>query len=96
MDQVTSCAGESGALLRLLCQPHELQPPLKLPGGIRVIGINSRVKHSVGGGMYGVTRCAAFMGHRMILEKMREMGMAAGKAHGARSDERISGEPGHQ
>ncbi|MGH7177954.1 MAG: galactokinase [Tepidisphaeraceae bacterium] len=79
MDQVTSCAGEAGTLLRMICQPHELQPPLKLPDGIRVIGINSNVKHSVGGGMYGVTRCAAFMGHRMILEKMREMGVAAGK-----------------
>ncbi len=79
MDHVTSCCGEAGSLLRLLCQPHELQPPLRLPDGIRVIGINSKVKHSVGGGMYGITRCAAFMGHRMILEKMREMGVAAGK-----------------
>jgi L-arabinokinase len=80
MDQVTSCAGEAGSLLRMLCQPHELQTPLKVPPGIRVIGINSNVKHSVGGGMYGVTRCAAFMGHRMILEKMRAMGAAAGRA----------------
>lgn len=79
MDQVTSCCGEPGALLRLLCQPHELQLPLKLPEGIRVIGINSNVKHSVGGGMYGITRCAAFMGHQIILAKMREMGAAAGK-----------------
>ena len=80
MDQVTSCAGEAGSLLRLLCQPHELLPPLKLPPDVRVIGINSNVKHSVGGGTYGVTRCAAFMGHKMILEKMRAMGAAAGKA----------------
>jgi L-arabinokinase len=79
MDQVTSCFGEAGALLRLLCQPHELQTPLKLPDKVRVIGINSNVKHSVGGGQYGITRCAAFMGHAMILAKMREMGAAAGK-----------------
>ena len=79
MDQVASCTGEAGSLLRMVCQPHELQPPLKLPPGIRVIGINSNVKHSIGGGMYGLTRCAAFMGHRMILEKMRAMGAAAGK-----------------
>ncbi|CAN5345750.1 galactokinase [soil metagenome] len=77
MDQVTSCAGEQGALLRLFCQPHELQKPLRLPDNIRAIGINSNVKHSVGGGQYGITRCAAFMAHRMILEKMREMGSAA-------------------
>ena len=79
MDQVTSCAGEAGALLRLLCQPHELQPPLKLPPDVRVIGINSNVKHSVGGGEYGRTRCAAFMGHKIILEKMRAMGTAGGR-----------------
>jgi L-arabinokinase len=79
MDQVTACAGHSGALLRLLCQPHELQPPLHMPAGIRAIGINSRVKHSVGGGMYPKTRCAAFMGHKMILEMIRQMGVKAGK-----------------
>lgn len=80
MDQVSSCAGQQGSLLRMICQPHELQSPLNLPPGIRVVGINSNVKHNVGGGMYGRTRCAAFMGHRMILEKMREMGLAAGTA----------------
>jgi galactokinase len=80
MDQVSSCAGEAGSLLRMICQPHELQPPLHLPAGIRVVGVNSNVKHSVGGGMYGKTRCAAFMAHRIILEKMREMGLAAGAA----------------
>ncbi len=78
MDQATSCAGEQDSLMRLLCQPHELQRPLKLPGGVRVIGINSNVKHSVGGGQYGITRCAAFMGHAMILAKMKQMGDAAG------------------
>jgi L-arabinokinase len=74
MDQVSSCYGNSGSLLRMVCQPHELQPPLTLPPGIRAIGINSNVKHSVGGGMYGRTRCAAFMAHRMIFEQMRTIG----------------------
>jgi L-arabinokinase len=78
MDQVTSCAGQEGALLKLLCQPHELQGFLTLPPGICAIGINSNVKHSVGGGQYGRTRCAAFMGHRMILAKMDDMGRAKG------------------
>jgi L-arabinokinase len=79
MDLVTGCAGHKDSFLRLICQPHELQSPLKIPEGVRVIGINSNVKHSVGGGQYGITRCAAFMGHKMILSKMREMGVAAGK-----------------
>lgn len=80
MDQVSSCCGQAGSLLRMICQPHELQPSLHLPPGIRVVGVNSNVKHSVGGGMYGITRCAAFMAHRIILEKMRDMGLAAGAA----------------
>ncbi|CAN5415955.1 hypothetical protein BH10PLA1_BH10PLA1_12910 [soil metagenome] len=79
MDQASSCAGEAGSLMRMICQPHELQQPLFLPKGIRAIGINSNVKHSVGGGMYGRTRCAAFMAHKMIYEIMRQMGAKAGK-----------------
>jgi L-arabinokinase len=79
MDQVTSCYGRAGELLKLLCQPHEVQGFAKLPAGVRAIGINSNVKHSVGGGMYGRTRCAAFMAHKIILEKMREIGEHAGR-----------------
>jgi galactokinase len=79
MDQVTSCLGEAGVLLRMLCQPHEIQPPLKLPEGVRVIGINSNVKHDVGGPAYARTRCAASMGQRIILESIRELGAAAGR-----------------
>ena len=74
MDQVTSCYGETGSLLRMVCQPHKLLPPATLPPGVRVIGINSNVKHSVGGGMYGRTRCAAFMAHSMIFNQMRLIG----------------------
>ena len=80
MDQMTSCLGEAGTLLRMVCQPDGLLPPLRLPDGVRVLGINSGVRHSVGGGAYGRTRCAAFMGHRIVLEKMRDIGAAAGRA----------------
>ena len=79
MDQITSAAGRAGSLLRMVCQPHEMKEPLKLPDGIRVVGFNSNVKHSVGGGEYGRTRCAAFMGHKMILEQMRKFGIEAGR-----------------
>jgi L-arabinokinase len=78
MDQVTSCVGEAGLLLRMICQPHELQPGLKLPEGVRVIGINSNVKHDVGGPAYTRTRCAAFMGQKIILDTMRQIGEASG------------------
>jgi galactokinase len=78
MDQVTTCLGKSSQLLVMLCQPHELKPFLLIPPGMRFIGINSNVKHSVSGGSYVRTRCAAFMGQKMILAKMAELGQAAG------------------
>ena len=82
MDQVTSLAGTdgtTGTLLRLLCQPHELRQSLVLPEGIRAIGINSAVRPSVGEGGSIATRCAAFMGHAIILAKMRQIGEAHGQ-----------------
>lgn len=79
MDQVASMLGEAGKLLLMTCQPHNLEEPLQLPEGIRVIGINSGVRHSVGGGQYGKTRCAAFMAHAIILDRMRIMGEAHGR-----------------
>ncbi len=79
MDQVSSCYGEAGTLLRMVCQPHAIQPALALPAGVKVVGINSRVKHSIGGGQYGQTRCAAFMGHAIILDRIKQMGRAAGR-----------------
>ncbi len=85
MDQVTSCCGTAGTLLRMVCQPHTLLPPMELRAGVRVIGINSNVKHSVAGGAYGRTRCAAFMAHRMILGEMQRLGEIAGRS--------LSGDP---
>ena len=80
MDQVTCLLGRPGELLRLLCQPHELQAPLPLPAGVKVVGIFTGTRHSVAGAAYGRTRAAAFMGHRMILEEMRRLGAEAGKS----------------
>ena len=79
MDQVSSCYGRAGSLLPMVCQPHDVLPPLSLPAGVKVVGINSNVTHSVGGGQYGRTRCAAFMGHAIILDRMRQMGRSAGR-----------------
>jgi galactokinase len=80
MDQVSSCFGQQDSLLRMVCQPHEIQTPVHLPAGMRVLGINSNVKHSVGDGAYGRTRCAAFMAHKIILAKMGE----AAEQHGVK------------
>ena len=79
MDQMASSMGEAGRLMHMRCQPAELLGPLTLPAGTRVLGLNSNVTHSVGGGDYGRTRCAAFMGHTLILHQMWKMAAAAGK-----------------
>jgi L-arabinokinase len=76
---ITSCRGPSGSLLRIVCQPHEIQQPLNLPAGTRVLGINSNVKRNPNAAKYQKTRCATFMGHKMILGKMQEMGLAMGR-----------------
>lgn len=79
MDQAASACGVAGSLMRLVCQPHALQPPLAVPAGMRFVGINTGVRHSVGGTQYRRTRCAAFMAHKAILHTMRQMGAAAGR-----------------
>lgn len=71
MDQVTSLLGEAGCLLKLLCQPHEVQGQIRLPAGVRVVGIDSGVKHEVGGSKYADARTSAFMGHKIIVTLMR-------------------------
>jgi len=66
MDQVTSELGQAGRLLALCCQPCEVEGLHRVPAGYQFVGINSAVKHSVGGTAYGRVRCAAFMGHRLL------------------------------
>ncbi len=68
MDQMTAACGENGELLVLLCQPDELKGTVKLPAELEVWGIDSGIRHSVGGGGYGRVRTAAFMGYRIIAE----------------------------
>jgi L-arabinokinase len=68
MDQMTSACGEENQLLALLCQPAELLGTISLPGDLSVWGLDSGVRHSVGGGDYGSVRVGAFMGYRIIAE----------------------------
>lgn len=68
MDQMTAALGESGQLLALLCQPAEVRGGLGLPSGLALWGIDSGVRHAVGGVDYGAVRAAAFMGHRILEE----------------------------
>ena len=66
MDQVTSALGRAHALLVMRCQPHDLLGNVSVPPGWRFVGIDSRVKHSVGGSRYTQARVGAFMGLKVI------------------------------
>jgi L-arabinokinase len=66
MDQVTTALGREGALTVLRCQPHELLGAQSIPPGWRFLGLDSRVKHSVGGSRYTKARVGAFMGLKII------------------------------
>lgn len=66
MDQVTVALGEANALTVLRCQPHDLLGTQQIPGGWRFVGIDSGVKHSVGGLAYTRARVGAFMGLKVI------------------------------
>lgn len=81
MDQMTSACGEADQLLALLCQPGELKGTVALPAELEVWGIDSGIRHSVGGADYGTVRTAAFMGYRMIAE-MAGLRVSEGEGHG--------------
>jgi L-arabinokinase len=68
MDQMTSACGEQDSLLALLCQPAELQDPVKLPPQLAVWGIDSGVRHAVSGSDYTSVRVGAFMGYRIVAD----------------------------
>jgi galactokinase len=70
MDQMTAALGVSGQLLALLCQPAEVQGCPQLPHGLALWGIDSGIRHAVGGAEYAMVRTAAFMGHRILEELM--------------------------
>ena len=68
MDQMTSACGEAGRLLAIECQPAELRGFAAVPRELELWGIDSGIRHEVGGAGYGDVRVAAFMGYRIIAE----------------------------
>lgn len=68
MDQLASHFGEPGRLLPILCQPDHLSPPFPIPAGVRFVGIDSGVRHAVGGASYSDVRTAAFMGYSVLAQ----------------------------
>jgi L-arabinokinase len=72
MDQMTSVFGEQDQLLSLLCQPAQLNGTIAIPEELGIWGLDSGIRHSVGGADYGAVRTAASMGYRMIAEMAGE------------------------
>jgi galactokinase len=68
MDQMTAACGEANRLLALLCQPAEIVAQVALPVGLELWGIDSGIRHEVGGADYGAVRVGAFMGYRIVAE----------------------------
>ncbi len=66
MDQITVTSGRHGKLTHILCRPGQIMGEVEIPPGTAFAGINSMVKHSVGGSAYGDVRIGAFMGKRII------------------------------
>lgn len=79
MDQMASCLGEPGKLLALDCRTAEVQEPVLLPSQMRLWGIDSGIRHSVGGASYGSVRVGTFMGLRVIKGLQQEMEGAHGR-----------------
>ncbi|RDY10485.1 L-arabinokinase [Mucuna pruriens] len=72
MDQMASACGEANKLLAMICQPAEIVGLVDIPSHIRVWGIDSGIRHSVGGADYGSVRIGTFMGMKMIKAKASE------------------------
>ena len=66
MDQITVTSGRQGKLTHILCRPGSIMGEIETPLDTAFVGINSMVKHSVGGAAYGDVRIGAFMGKRIV------------------------------
>ncbi|HET9714451.1 MAG TPA: galactokinase family protein, partial [Pyrinomonadaceae bacterium] len=86
MDQMTASCGEANRLLELLCQPADLKGTIGLPEELEIWGVDSGIRHCVGGADYRTVRTAAFMGYRIIAELAGLSATQAGAGHVAIDD----------
>ncbi|XP_017645683.1 L-arabinokinase-like [Gossypium arboreum] len=88
MDQMTSACGEANKLLAMVCQPAEIIGLVTIPSHIRFWGIDSGIRHSVGGADYGSVRIGAFMGRKIIkATASTRLSQSMSTANGASPDE---------
>jgi L-arabinokinase len=77
MDQIAITSGRRGKLTHILCRPGKVIGDVEIPTGTGFVGINSMVRHSVGGNPYSDTRIGAFMGKKMINGMRAQTGRSA-------------------
>jgi L-arabinokinase len=68
MDQAAIVLGRENHLLPMLCQPCQPSPPVKLPAGLHIWGIDSMCSRSTAGAAYETARAAAFIGYKLICQ----------------------------
>eukprot|EP00967_Tisochrysis_lutea_P110889 scaffold173896_cov30-Tisochrysis_lutea.AAC.1 len=76
MDQMASALGKRSALLALECRPATVRGVVPLPRSLRFWGIDSGVRHSVGGSDYGTVRAATFMGRELLRARIAKLDAA--------------------
>jgi galactokinase len=74
MDQISVTSGQHDKLTHILCRPGSIIGEVEVPPGTAFVGINSMVKHSVGGAAYGDVRIGAFIGKRIINQHRASQG----------------------
>jgi L-arabinokinase len=76
MDQIAITSGRRDRLTHILCRPGAVVGEVEIPPGTGFVGINSMVRHSVGGNPYSDTRIGAFMGKKIINQIRARTGAA--------------------
>ncbi|MBD0333815.1 MAG: GHMP kinase [Chitinophagaceae bacterium] len=66
MDQLTVHLGQKNKLLPIICQPSTVFKPISIPRGVQFYGIDSDVRHAVGGASYSEVRTATFMAYTVV------------------------------
>jgi L-arabinokinase len=70
MDQIVVAMGRAGAALPILCRPASVEAPVPVPDGYEIVGWPTGAEHDVSGDPYRCARTAAFMGKRIVEERV--------------------------
>lgn len=70
MDQAAVVFGQQDTLLPILCQPLEIHPPVPLPRGIQIWGVDSMVSRSTVSVEYERARAAAFIAYTLLCDEL--------------------------